>query len=73
MQINKNFKTLTPDSLISVLIGILLGDGGIYRTSSTSNCRFEMSFGQHSSAKICFIHPTGWIKQIFFFFSSIKN
>nr|YP_008081974.1 LAGLIDADG endonuclease family protein [Rhizoctonia solani]AGK45351.1 LAGLIDADG endonuclease family protein [Rhizoctonia solani] len=44
----KNIKTLTPDSLISVLIGILLGDGGIYRTSSTSNCRFEMSFGQHS-------------------------
>ena len=48
MQTNKNLKTLTPDSLISVLIGILLGDGGIYRTSSTSNCRFEMSFGQHS-------------------------
>lgn len=48
MQTNKNVKTLTPDSLISVLIGILLGDGGIYRTSSTSNCRFEMSFGQHS-------------------------
>ena len=40
MQINKNIKTLTPDSLISALIGILLGDGGIYRTSSTSNCRF---------------------------------
>ncbi len=43
-----NLKTLLPGSLNSVLIGILLGDGFISRTSSTSNSRFEMSFGQHS-------------------------
>jgi hypothetical protein len=43
-----NKETLLPESLNSALIGIMLGDGGIYRTSSTSNSRFEMSFGQHS-------------------------
>jgi hypothetical protein len=43
-----NKETFLPESLNSVLIGIMLGDGGIYRTSSTSNSRFEMSFGQHS-------------------------
>lgn len=43
-----NKETSLPESLNSVLIGIMLGDGGIYRTSSTSNSRFEMSFGQHS-------------------------
>jgi len=47
-QILLNKETLLPESLNSVLIGIMLGDGGIYRTSSTSNSRFEMSFGQHS-------------------------
>jgi hypothetical protein len=45
-QILLNKETSLP--LNSVLIGIMLGDGGIYRTSSTSNSRFEMSFGQHS-------------------------
>jgi len=43
-----NKETFLPESLNSVLIGIMLGDGGIYKTSSTSNSRFEMSFGQHS-------------------------
>jgi len=43
-----NKATFLPESLNSVLIGIMLGDGGIYRSSSTSNSRFEMSFGQHS-------------------------
>lgn len=33
------------ENLNSILIGIMLGDGYIYRSSSTSNCRFEMSFG----------------------------
>lgn len=47
-QILLNKETSLPESLNSVLIGIMLGDGGIYRTSSTSNSRFEMSFGQHS-------------------------
>jgi LAGLIDADG DNA endonuclease family len=45
----RNLKTL-PLELNSILIGIMLGDGGIYRStkSITSNSRFEMSFGQDS-------------------------
>jgi hypothetical protein len=39
-------ETSLPESLNSILVGIMLGDGGIYRTSPTGNCRFEMSFGQ---------------------------
>nr|YP_010697829.1 hypothetical protein P1S03_mgp16 [Porodaedalea chrysoloma]WCF76790.1 hypothetical protein [Porodaedalea chrysoloma] len=39
---NVNF---LPENLHFVLIGIMLGDGGISRSSSTSNSRFEMSFG----------------------------
>ena len=34
-----------PENLHFILIGIMLGDGSIYRSSSTSNSRFEMSFG----------------------------
>lgn len=34
-----------PQSLHSILIGLMLGDGGIYRSSKTSNSRLEMSFG----------------------------
>ena len=41
----KNVNSL-PKDLNSVLIGIILGDGGIYRTSLKGNARFEMSFGQ---------------------------
>jgi hypothetical protein len=48
----KHLRTLKdlPLKLISILIGIMLGDGGIYRSthSLNSNSRFEMSFGQHS-------------------------
>src|SRR5688572_16211255 len=33
--------------LNSILIGILLGDGGLYRSSEKANVRFEMSFGQY--------------------------
>jgi len=40
-----NVNTL-PEKLNSVLIGVMLGDGSIYRSSLTSNARFEMSFGQ---------------------------
>ena len=39
-------ETFLPKDLNSALIGIMLGDGGIYRISLTGNCRFEMSFGQ---------------------------
>lgn len=35
-----------PLELKSVFIGIMLGDGSLYRSSLTSNVRFEMSFGQ---------------------------
>ena len=35
-----------PHNLNSVLIGIMLGDGSLYRSSPTSNVRFEMSLGQ---------------------------
>lgn len=33
------------DNLHYVLIGLMLGDGSLYRPSETSNTRFEMSFG----------------------------
>lgn len=33
------------ETLNSILIGIMLGDGFLYRSSPTSNTRFEMSFG----------------------------
>ncbi len=47
---NNNFNQLSkltylPENLHFILIGILLGDGSIYRYSTTSNSRFEMSFG----------------------------
>lgn len=33
------------DNLHSILIGLILGDASIYRSSPTSNSRIEMSFG----------------------------
>jgi hypothetical protein len=33
-----------PEILHSILIGIMLGDGFLYRSSATANTRFEMSF-----------------------------
>lgn len=33
--------------LQSILVGIMLGDGSLYRTSKTSNVRLEMSLGQN--------------------------
>ena len=39
-------QSILPDNLHFIFIGIMLGDGAIYRTSKTSNSRFEMSFGQ---------------------------
>ena len=36
-----------PENLHFALIGIMLGDGSIYRPSITSNSRFEMSFGSN--------------------------
>lgn len=42
----KNLHAL-PQKLNSVLIGIMLGDGSLYKSSPTSNTRFEMSFGEN--------------------------
>jgi hypothetical protein len=43
---NSNNFTSLPVELNSILIGIMLGDGGMYRSSITSNARLEMSFGE---------------------------
>ena len=37
---------MLPSNLHSVFVGIMLGDGHLYKTSPTSNTRFEMSFGK---------------------------
>lgn len=41
---NQQYKIL-PKNINSILIGLMLSDGSLYRSSKTSNCRFEMSFG----------------------------
>ena len=38
--------TILSQQLNSILIGIMLSDGGMYRSSPTANVRFEMSFGE---------------------------
>lgn len=43
---NSNLFTSLPVELNSILIGIMLGDGGMYRSSLTSNARLELSFGE---------------------------
>lgn len=35
-----------PLEVRSIFIGSMLGDGSLYRSSPTSNVRFEVSFGQ---------------------------
>lgn len=42
---NQNISVL-PVELNSILIGTMLGDGGLYRSSPTANVRFEMSLGE---------------------------
>lgn len=39
-------KLARPVELHSILIGIMLSDGGLYRSSPTANTRFEMSLGE---------------------------
>ena len=46
MNNNNNTNTNLPQELNSILIGIMLSDGGLYRSSTTANVRFEMSFGE---------------------------
>jgi hypothetical protein len=41
-----NNNVVLPENLHSIFIGIMLGDGHIYKSSLTSNSRFEMSFGK---------------------------
>ena len=43
---NINENNILPIELHYILIGIMLSDGGLYRSSPTANVRFEMSFGQ---------------------------
>jgi LAGLIDADG DNA endonuclease family len=43
----ENLFTSLPENLHFILIGIMLGDGSLYRSSTTSNSRFEMSFGSN--------------------------
>ena len=43
---NNNINTNLPLELNTILIGIMLSDGGLYRSSPTANVRFEMSFGE---------------------------
>jgi|SRR5580704_2449106 hypothetical protein len=42
---SKNIMPL-PVNINSIVIGIMLGDGGLYRSSPTANTRLEMSFGE---------------------------
>ena len=48
---NNNYPiTVLPFKLHSIFIGIMLSDGGLYKSSptlATSNVRFEMSFGEN--------------------------
>jgi LAGLIDADG DNA endonuclease family len=46
MKNNNNNLNVLPSELQSILIGIMLSDGGLYKSSPTSNVRFEMSFGE---------------------------
>lgn len=41
-----NDSNVLPQNLHDILIGIMLGDGHIYKSSPTSNSRFEISFGK---------------------------
>lgn len=43
---DSNLAIQLPLNLKSIFIGTMLGDGSLYRSSPTSNVRFEMSFGQ---------------------------
>jgi len=45
--VNLNSKNIPNLGILnSILIGIMLGDGSLYRSSPTANVRFEMSLGQ---------------------------
>jgi hypothetical protein len=48
-----------PGNLHSILIGLMLGDGYLYKTSTTSNTRFEISFGKDR------LFFANWIENLF--------
>ena len=58
---NKNF---LPKNLHSILIGIMLGDGHLYKSSPTSNTRFEISFGKDRESF------ANWIGNLFKIYSN---
>ena len=58
MNINNN-NTNLPQELNSILIGIMLSDGGLYRSSPTANARFEMSFGEKYKSLAFHSSPLG--------------
>lgn len=43
---NNNNTSILPLQLHSILIGIMLSDGSLYKSSPNANVRFEMSFGE---------------------------
>lgn len=45
--INKNLPFGENSNLQSILVGLILGEGSLYRSSKTSNVRLEMSLGQN--------------------------
>lgn len=49
-RVNTLSSSSLPLNLQSIFIGIMLGDGSLYRSSPTSNVRIEMSFGQKYEA-----------------------
>lgn len=52
IQNNNTNKYLLPLELHSILIGIMLSDGGLYKSSLSSNARFEMPLRGEKNIKI---------------------
>ena len=44
---NIQINLTSPESIHSILVGLILGDAGLYKSSPTSNTRLEMSFGSN--------------------------
>lgn len=52
---NNQIVTCLPIDLHFILIGIMLGDGSLYRSSPTANVRLEISLGQNYEAFALFL------------------
>jgi hypothetical protein len=46
LPLGRQVENVLPSELHSIFIGIMLSDGGLYKSSPTSNVRFEISFGE---------------------------